>query len=99
MRLGDDRVARKGSRSRKVSEIDLALSLNPRLDNLFGTNRIYSGQPLEAIPQIEHAMRLDPALVRNSSSFLVWHICLQETTKQRPRCSERIFLVLFLLLP
>ncbi|MGB5184013.1 MAG: adenylate/guanylate cyclase domain-containing protein, partial [Xanthobacteraceae bacterium] len=50
---------------RAKSEIDLALSLNPSLalaHSLSGTNRIYSGQPLEAIPKIEHAMRLDPAL-------------------------------------
>jgi adenylate cyclase len=55
---------------RAKSEIDLALSLNPSLalaHSLAGTNRIYSGQPLEAIPKIEHAMRLDPAL---SSQFL-----------------------------
>jgi adenylate cyclase len=55
---------------RAKSEIDLALSLNPSLalaHSLSGTNRIYSGQPLEAIPKIEHAMRLDPAL---SSQFL-----------------------------
>ena len=55
---------------RAKSEIDLALSLNPNLalaHSLRGSNRIYSGQPLEAIPEIEQAMRLDPAL---SSQFL-----------------------------
>jgi adenylate cyclase len=55
---------------RAKSEIDIALSLNPNLalaHNLSGSNRIYSGQPLEAIPRIEQAMRLDPAL---SSQFL-----------------------------
>jgi adenylate cyclase len=55
---------------RAKSEIDVALSLNPSLalaHSLSGSNRIYSGQPLEAIPKIEHAMRLDPAL---SSQFL-----------------------------
>jgi len=55
---------------RAKSEIDVALSLNPNLalaHNLRGSNRIYSGQPLEAIPEIEQAMRLDPAL---SSQFL-----------------------------
>jgi adenylate cyclase len=55
---------------RAKSEIDLALSLNPNLalaHNLRGGNFIYSGQPLEAIPEIEQAMRLDPAL---SSQFL-----------------------------
>jgi adenylate cyclase len=52
------------------SEIDAALSLNPNFalaHNLRGSNRIYSGKPLEAIPEIEQGMRLDPAL---SSQFL-----------------------------
>ena len=55
---------------RAKSEIDIALSLNPNFalaHNLRGSNRIYSGKPLEAIPEIEHGMRLDPAL---SSQFL-----------------------------
>jgi adenylate cyclase len=55
---------------RAKSEIDVALSLNPNFalaHNLRGSNRIYSGHPLEAIPEIEHGMRLDPAL---SSQFL-----------------------------
>ena len=55
---------------RAKSEIEVALSLNPNLalaHSLSGTNRIYSGKPLEAIPKIEHAMRLDPAL---GSQFL-----------------------------
>jgi adenylate cyclase len=58
---------------RAKSEIDLALSLNPSLalaHNLSGSNRIYSGQPLEAIPKIEHAMRLDPALSPQFLHFL-----------------------------
>jgi adenylate cyclase len=58
---------------RAKSEIDLALSLNPNLalaHSLSGTNRIYSGQPLEAIPKIEHAMRLDPALSPQFLHFL-----------------------------
>ena len=52
------------------SEIDVALSLNPNFalaHNLRGSNRVYSGQPLEAIPELEQGMRLDPAL---SSQFL-----------------------------
>ena len=52
------------------SEIDVALSLNPNFalaHNLRGSNRIYSGQPLEAIPELEQGMHLDPAL---SSQFL-----------------------------
>jgi adenylate cyclase len=55
---------------RARSEIDVALSLNPNFalaHNLRGSNRIYSGKPLEAIPEIEQGMRLDPAL---SSQFL-----------------------------
>jgi adenylate cyclase len=58
---------------RAKSEIDVALSLNPSLalaHNLAGSNRIYSGQPLEAIPKIEHAMRLDPALSPQFLHFL-----------------------------
>jgi adenylate cyclase len=41
-----------------------------RAARLSGTNRIYSGQPLEAIPKIEHAMRLDPALSSQLLHFL-----------------------------
>ena len=55
---------------RARSEIDVALSLNPNFalaHSLRGSNRIYSGKPLEAIPEIEQGMRLDPAL---SSQFL-----------------------------
>jgi adenylate cyclase len=55
---------------RAKAEVDIALSLNPNLalaNNVFGTMRIYSGQPLEAIPAIERAMRLDPA---SSGQFL-----------------------------
>jgi adenylate cyclase len=58
---------------RAKSEIDLALSLNPNLalaHNLRGSNRIYSGQSLEAIPEIELAMRLDPALSPQFLHFL-----------------------------
>ena len=55
---------------RAKAEVDIALALNPNLamaNNVFGTMRIYSGQPLEAIPAIERAMRLDPA---GSGQFL-----------------------------
>jgi adenylate cyclase len=58
---------------RAKSEIDIALSLNPNLalaHNLLGTSLIYSGQPLEAIPAIEHAMRLDLAFSAQSLHFL-----------------------------
>jgi len=55
------------------SEIDIAISLNPNLalaHNIRGTIRSFSGQPLEAIPEIELAMRLDPALSPQFLHFL-----------------------------
>jgi tetratricopeptide (TPR) repeat protein len=58
---------------RATTEIEIALSLNPNLalaHNLRGTVRIYSGQQLEAISDIEQAMRLDPALNSQSIHFL-----------------------------
>ena len=58
---------------RATTEIEIALSLNPNLalaDNLRGTVRILSGQQLEAISDIEQAMRLDPALNSQSIHFL-----------------------------
>jgi adenylate cyclase len=58
---------------RAKSEIDIALSLNPNLAvayNVLGGIRSYSGQPLEAIPVIEHAMRLDPAHSEEYLHFL-----------------------------
>ena len=57
---------------RAEAEIDAALALNPSLalaHNLRGTIRTFSGQPLEAIPEIEQAMRLDPAAERPISSL------------------------------
>ena len=55
------------------SEIDIAISLNPNLalaHNIRGTILNFSGQPLEAIPEIELAMRLDPALNPQFLHFL-----------------------------
>ena len=49
---------------RAQAEVDRTLALNPSsalAHNLLGTIRSYSGRPLEAIPAIEQAMRLDPA--------------------------------------
>ena len=46
------------------SEVDLALSLNPNYAmayNALGSIYTFSGLPLDAIPMIERAMRLDPA--------------------------------------
>jgi adenylate cyclase len=78
---------------RAKSEIDIALSLNPNLalaHNLLGTSLIYSGEPLEAIPAIEQAMRLDLGSVRNLSTSSVGHTCLPASTKRR---RQRILLV------
>jgi adenylate cyclase len=58
---------------RAKTEVDLALRLNPNsaiAHNLLGSIRMYSGQPLEAIPAIEQAMRLDPALNHQFLHFL-----------------------------
>jgi adenylate cyclase len=58
---------------RAEAEIDAALALNPSLalaHNLRGTIRTFSGQPLEAIPEIEQAMRLDPAASAQFLHFL-----------------------------
>ncbi len=58
---------------RAKSEIDAALALNPSFalaHNLRGTIRTFSGEPLEAIPEIEQAMRLDPAMSAQFLHFL-----------------------------
>jgi adenylate cyclase len=58
---------------RAKAEIDAALALNPSLalaHNLRGTIRTFAGEPLEAIPEIEQAMRLDPAMSGQFLHFL-----------------------------
>ena len=58
---------------RAQAEVDRTLALNPSsalAHNLLGTIRSYSGRPLEAIPAIEQAMRLDPALSAQFLHFL-----------------------------
>ena len=58
---------------RAKTEIDVALALNPNLalaHSLRGNIRAYSGKPLDAIPEIEQAMRLDPALSEQFLHFL-----------------------------
>jgi adenylate cyclase len=55
------------------SEVDIAISLNPNFalaHNLRGTILSYSGNSLEAIPEIEQAIRLDPALSQQSLHYL-----------------------------
>ena len=62
-----------GDLDRAQSEASIALSLNPNLAiayNISGTIRMYAGQPLEAIPLIERAMRLDPAANTQYLHFL-----------------------------
>ena len=54
-------------------EVEMALSVNSNYAiayNALGTIRIFSGQPLEAIPAIERAMRLDPAFGQQYLHFL-----------------------------
>jgi adenylate cyclase len=58
---------------RAQAEVDRTLALNPSsalAHNLLGTIRSYSGRPLEAIPAIEQAMRLDPAFRPQFLHFL-----------------------------
>jgi len=58
---------------RAQSEADQALSLNPNYAmayNTLGSVRTFSGRPLEAIPLIEKAMRLDPAYGQQYQHFL-----------------------------
>ena len=62
-----------GDLERAQSQISIALSLNPKLAmayNISGTIHMYAGQPLEAIPLIERAMRLDPAANTQYLHFL-----------------------------
>ncbi len=55
------------------AEVDTAIKLNPNLSlayNLLGNTLNLSGRPLEAIPVIERAMRLDPAFGTQYLHFL-----------------------------
>ena len=82
---------------RAKSEAENALSLNPNLAmayNTLGGIHSYSGQPLEAIPMIERAMRLDPASNHQYVHFLGMAYLLAgkyETAATLLR--QRIFLV------
>jgi adenylate cyclase len=58
---------------RAKSEADIALSLNPNYSGaylLLGHIQTLSGRPLEAIPALERAMRLDPAFRSTHLHFL-----------------------------
>jgi adenylate cyclase len=66
-------ASRDGDFDRATSEVQTALSLNPNFAmayNVIGAIHSYSGQPLEAIPMIERAMRLDPAHSEQYLHFL-----------------------------
>ena len=55
------------------SEVDIALSLNPNYSGAYaslGSIHTYSGRPLEAIPALERATRLDPAFRSGHLHFL-----------------------------
>jgi adenylate cyclase len=58
---------------RAKSEADIALSLNPNSSGAYaslGSIHTYSGRPLEAIPALERATRLDPAFRPGHLHFL-----------------------------
>jgi adenylate cyclase len=58
---------------RAKSEADIALSLNPNFSGAYaslGSIHTYSGRPLEAIPALERATRLDPAFRPGHLHFL-----------------------------
>ena len=58
---------------RAKSEADIALSLNPNSSLAYaslGSIRMFLGQPLEAIPALERAIRLDPAFKPQNLHFL-----------------------------
>jgi adenylate cyclase len=58
---------------RSAAEADVALNLNPnyaQAHNSRGIVNIYGGQPLAAVPHIEQAIRLDPAIKQLYIHFL-----------------------------
>jgi adenylate cyclase len=58
---------------RAKSQVDIALSLNPNSSGAYaslGSIHTYSGRPLEAIPALERATRLDPAFRPGHLHFL-----------------------------
>ena len=59
--------------ARAKSEAEIALTLNPNSTEAYlclGNIYIFSGQPLEAIPLIEKAMRLDPTYTQQPLHLL-----------------------------
>jgi adenylate cyclase len=82
---------------RATSEVNTALRLNPNFalaySNL-GSIHNYSGRPLEAIPVLERAIRLDPAFRPQNLHFLgVAHLLAGKYETAAASLRERILLV------
>ena len=82
---------------RATSEVNAALRLNPNFalaySNL-GSIHNYSGRPLEAIPVLERAMRLDPAFNAQNLHFLgIAHLLAGKYETAAALLRERILLV------
>ena len=82
---------------RATSEVNTALRLNPNFalaySNL-GSIHNYSGRPLEAIPVLERAMRLDPAFKAQNLHFLgIAHLLAGKYETAAALLRERILLV------
>ena len=82
---------------RATSEVNAALRLNPNFalaySNL-GSIHNYSGRPLEAIPLLERAIRLDPAFRAQNLHFLgIAHLLAGKYETAAALLRERILLV------
>jgi adenylate cyclase len=82
---------------RATSEVNTALRLNPNFalaySNL-GSIHNYSGRPLEAIPVLERAIRLDPAYRAQNLHFLgIAHLLVGKYETAAVLLRERILLV------
>ena len=82
---------------RATSEVNTALRLNPNFalaySNL-GSIHNYSGRPLEAIPVLERAIRLDPAFRAQNLHFLgIAHLLAGKYETAAALLRERILLV------
>ena len=82
---------------RAKSEVDIALSLNPNSSGAYaslGSIHTYSGRPLEAIPALERATRLDPAFRPGHLHFLgMAHLLAGKYETAAALLRERILLV------
>jgi adenylate cyclase len=82
---------------RATSEVNIALRLNPNFalaySNLASIHN-YSGRPLEAIPVLERAIRLDPAFRAQNLHFLgIAHLLAGKYETAAALLRERILLV------